>query len=135
MESVTSRLVYPSLVASAGLVVYTYQMIQVGRARQRYGVEAPKTTGPEEFDRIFRVHQNTMEQLVTFIPSLYASALFWDPRIVSGIGSLFVIGRFAYGLGYYQKAEYRSYGMLATMLSQTTLLLGAIVGAIKYLRK
>ena len=45
--------------------------IQVGSLRARHGVKAPATAGHEEFERMFRVHQNTLEQLVVFLPALW----------------------------------------------------------------
>ena len=42
----------------------------VGKAREKYGVKAPATTGNEMFERYFRVQMNTLEQLIVFIPSI-----------------------------------------------------------------
>ena len=36
----------------------------VGQMRGKHGVKAPATSGNAEFERMFRVQQNTMEQLV-----------------------------------------------------------------------
>ena len=44
--------------------------VLVGRARGTYHVPAPATTGDPTFERYFRVHQNSMEALIVFIPSL-----------------------------------------------------------------
>jgi glutathione S-transferase len=42
----------------------------VGRARVKSGIEAPAVTGDPTFERYYRVHYNTMEQLVVFIPAI-----------------------------------------------------------------
>lgn len=44
----------------------------------------PATTGvSEDFDRIFRVQANTLEQVVMFLPALWVFALFVSPQIAS----------------------------------------------------
>jgi hypothetical protein len=53
------------------LVEYIVLVGLVGRARAKYGVKAPAISGPEAFDRIFRVQQNTLEGLVVFLPGLW----------------------------------------------------------------
>ncbi len=57
-----------TLLALAEFIVFG---MQVGSARGKYGIEAPATTGDEMFERQFRVHYNTLEQLIIFLPSLW----------------------------------------------------------------
>ena len=38
-----------------------YFGIEVGRARQRLGIEAPAVSGDDECDLYFRAHQNSLE--------------------------------------------------------------------------
>ena len=47
---------------------------RVGISRGKLGVEAPACTGNEQFERMFRVQQNTLEQLIVFVPATYAVA-------------------------------------------------------------
>lgn len=49
------------------------RVVVAGRAHGTYHVEAPATTGAPTFERYFRVHQNSMEALVVFIPALMLS--------------------------------------------------------------
>ena len=42
---------------------------EVGKARGKYKIKAPAVSGDEMFDRHYRIHQNTIEQIVIFIPS------------------------------------------------------------------
>ena len=66
---------YVTAIVMLALVQYFYFIIEVGRARGRFGVAAPATSGNEEFERYFRVQQNTLEQLIMFIPAIYATAV------------------------------------------------------------
>ncbi|CAA9892398.1 MAPEG family protein [Candidatus Methylobacter favarea] len=53
--------------------------ILVGRARRQHRVKAPATSGHELFERAFRVHMNTLEQLVGFLPALHRYLYLADP--------------------------------------------------------
>jgi glutathione S-transferase len=61
---------FPSLVTALALVVYLVLTLNVGRARVKYKVKPPIMTGEPELERVLRVQQNTLEQLVLFLPAL-----------------------------------------------------------------
>ena len=48
--------------------------IEVGNMRAKHQCKAPAITGAPEFERMFRVQQNTMEQLLMFLPALWLFA-------------------------------------------------------------
>jgi len=105
----------------------------VGRARARYGVKAPATTGHEVFERYFRVQQNTLETLVAFIPGISLFALFVDPNWAAWIGLVYVVGRVVYFRGYVADPAKRGPGFGLSLLSIATLLVGGLVGALRNL--
>ena len=49
-----------TLVMLLALLQFFGFMIAVGRARARYGVKAPATSGNEDFERVYRVQMNTL---------------------------------------------------------------------------
>ena len=51
------------------LLQYTWFGVEVGSMRGKYEVKAPAISGAPEFERMYRVHSNTMEQLVLFLPA------------------------------------------------------------------
>ena len=72
-----------SLAVVLALLEYAILGLLVGQARGKYKAPAPATTGDPIFERYFRVHQNTMEQLVVFVPAMFifaAYAMGWSPR-------------------------------------------------------
>ena len=105
----------------------------VGRARARYGVKAPATTGHEVFERYFRVQQNTLETLVAFIPGISLFALFVDPNWAAWVGLVYVVGRVVYFRGYVADPAKRGPGFGLSLLSIATLLVGGLVGALRNL--
>ncbi len=50
--------------------MYFVVTINVGRARAKYKIMPPQMTGYQNFERVVRVQQNTLEQLILFLPSL-----------------------------------------------------------------
>ena len=114
----------------AALAVYVWASIAVGQARGKFGVKAPATTGHPEFERAFRAHQNTMEQLVLFLPLVWIVAtLFGD--LWGGLYALaWVVGRIAYVIGYIKDAEKRNVGFLISSLASLAALVGAVVAVV-----
>jgi len=102
----------------------------VGRARSRYHVEAPATTGDPSFERYFRVHQNSVESLVIFIPALWLFAMYVSSAIAVALGLIFIAGRIIYAAGYISAAEKREPGALISGVIIAILLIGAVFGPI-----
>ena len=121
---------YVTIIAMLAIVQYSYFSFKVGQARGKFDVEAPATSGHETFDRVFRVHQNTLEQLICFIPGIYAFAFFVSPLWATGIGVIFLIARTIYARSYIADPASRSVGAMLTFASAQVLVLGAIVGAL-----
>ena len=128
--SYVTGMAYVTIIAMLAIVQYSIFSFQVGQARGKFGVEAPAISGHEIFDRVFRVHQNTLEQLISFIPGIYAFAFFVSPLWATGIGVVFLIGRVIYARAYVADPASRSVGVLITFISAQVLVLGAIVGAL-----
>jgi uncharacterized MAPEG superfamily protein len=112
------------------LIQYVVQSVRVGMARGKYGVEAPATTGHPVFERHFRVHQNTLEQLVVFLPSLWLFSTLSSPRIAALLGLVFLVARFLYERGYVEDPKKRSTGAGLTAAVNGVLLVGALIGAL-----
>jgi glutathione S-transferase len=119
-----------AIVAALALIEYSVFGLQTGQARGRYGVKAPATSGHELFERHYRVQQNTVEQLVVFLPSLYLFAAYVSAPIAAGLGLVFVVGRALYARGYVADPEKRGVGFLTGLAASNVLLLGGLLGAL-----
>jgi uncharacterized membrane protein YecN with MAPEG domain len=102
--------------------------------RHRFDVKAPSVSGPPEFERAQRVQQNTLEQIVLFMPALWLFVL-----LVSGfwggvVGLVWVAGRIFYAVSYQRDPETRGPGFIVALAASAILLLGALAGAIVNLR-
>lgn len=121
---------YATIIAMLALIEYLYFGVQVGGARGRTGVAAPAVTGDPAFERVYRAHQNTLEQLIIFLPALYASAYYLNDLFAVAAGVAFLIGRALYFRTYSTDAEKRGPGMLITAAANVALLAGGLIGAL-----
>ncbi len=122
-----------ALVILLALVEYMVFGFLVGGARARYKISAPATTGHPDFERTFRVHYNTLEMLVVFIPAIWLFGMYLNPRWGAIIGAVFLVGRAIYAVGYIRAPEKREIGALLSFLSLAVLLCGALFGVIRVL--
>lgn len=121
---------WPSLITISALALYLILTINVSRARAKYKVAAPQISGDPAFERVFRVQQNTLEQLVLFLPALWLFSQFVSPIWGAGVGVIWLVGRILYAWSYYQAAEKRTIGFGIGSLSTLVLIVGALVGII-----
>jgi glutathione S-transferase len=58
--------------------------INVGKARAKYEVKAPATSGHEMFDRAHRIQMNTLEIAMLPFPSIWVNTGFMESSTLSG---------------------------------------------------
>jgi len=102
----------------------------VGKQRAKHGVKAPAITGEAEFERAFRIHQNSVEQMVIFIPAVWLFGYYVHALIGAGLGLVFVISRFIYRKSYLNDPTSRTAGFGIGALTMMILLFGGLIGAI-----
>jgi glutathione S-transferase len=105
----------------------------VGKARARYGVRAPATTGNEHFERYYRVQVNTIETLILFVPALWIAARYWSPQWLAAIGAVYLFGRVLYWRGYVRDPKQRGLGYGLSALPVLVLIVAGLAGAIRAL--
>lgn len=114
----------------AALAMYFWVGYNAGKARVTFKIPAPASDGPVEFLSIQRVHANTLEQIVLFLPALWMCASFLSDRWAALGGAVWVLGRVIYALGYYKDPAKRGLGFGLSMFASAALMLGTIAGLI-----
>lgn len=122
---------YVAIVTVLALLEFMWFGWLVGRARAKYGIAAPAITGNEFFERQFRVHMNTLEQLVIFLPALWIFAYYMSPLAAAGLGVVFIVGRAIYAVAYVRDPKSRSLGFGLTSAPMMFLMGGVLWGAIR----
>ena len=118
------------VVIALALIEYFVFGLLVGRARGRFNVPAPAIAGHPTFERTLRAQQNTLEQLIIFVPSIWMFSSLVSAPIAAALGVVFVIGRALYFRGYVAEASKRGTGFLVGGVAQLVLLLGALIGGV-----
>lgn len=110
------------------LLEYVAMAALVGRAREKFGILAPTMTGHPEFERVIRVHLNTLENLIIFVPAVWIFASYVSALWAAILGLVFVVARAVYAIGYLRAAEKRSIGAAITGLVDLVLVVGGLIG-------
>jgi len=111
-----------ALITALTLLVLVFATGLVGRARGKYGIQVPATTGHPDFERVFRAHMNTLEQAVAFLPALWLATIYSNENIAAYLGYAWILGRVWYIVGYVQEAGKRSMGFLMAAICFIVLL-------------
>lgn len=120
-----------TLIVLLALLQYVFFTARVGLGRGKYKIEAPACEGDENWERLFRVQQNTMEQMIVLVPATFAFAYYMSSTWVLVPGAIYLIGRFLYSAEYVKDPKTRTPGMVLTMLANVVLVLGALFGVVK----
>ena len=124
---------YVNIVTALALLQFLVFGFKVGSARERLGIKAPAMVGNETFERLHRVHMNTLEMLAAFLPGLYLFSTYFNPLIAAGLGVLYLAGRTLYAGAYVKEPSKRGPGFGLSFLPTVVLIVGGLVGAIRAL--
>ncbi|NXN44823.1 LTC4S synthase, partial [Rhinoptilus africanus] len=83
-----------------GVMEQAYFFLQVIYARRAFGISPPKTSGPPEFERVFRAQVNSSEYFPIFLALLWQAGLFFHQGLAAALGLLYLCGRYCYFMGY-----------------------------------
>ena len=124
---------YVDIVTVLALLQFLVLGFRVGKARGLYGIKAPAVAGHETFERYFRVQQNTLEQLIVFLPGLYLFSHYYWPLVAAILGVIYLVGREIYAAAYVKDPAKREIGYGLTLLPTVVLLAGGLLGAVSRL--
>ena len=122
-----------AIVIALALIEYAICSMLVGKARGTYGIDAPAISGNPIFERYYRVHQNTMEALISFIPGMVLFAHYVSADVAAGLGALFLIGRVLYLRAYVADPKSRTLGFVLGYIPTQLLVIGGLIGAVMQL--
>ena len=121
---------FVAIVAGLVLAEYLFFAVRAGVVRGRHEIAAPSMTGHPAFERAVRVQENTLEQLIVFLPALWMFGRFVSPPGAALLGLVFLVGRALYWRGYVEDPPRRGPGFLIGLVATVLLLTGGILGAL-----
>lgn len=120
--------IYTAIVTLLAIALYFFLATRVAVARVKFGIKHPAITGNPDFERIFRVHQNTLEWLPTFLVPLWLCAIYLSDIGAAILGLVWIAGRIVYYLGYRDAVPKRLPGFFIQSTVCLLLFIGAAVG-------
>jgi uncharacterized membrane protein YecN with MAPEG domain len=126
-------MVWVDIVGLLALVQLLVFGMLVGKARGKYGIKAPATTGHPIFEAWFRVQANTVEMLIAFLPALWLAAKYWSPAYAAITGVVYLVGRTLFAQGYVKEPNRRGPGFSLSFMAVVVLIIAALIGAIRAL--
>jgi glutathione S-transferase len=126
----SAMMVWTELVILVALALYLGTMVYCARQRARHRIMAPATTGHPTYERAFRIQQNTLEQLVVFVPAVWLFSMLVNPLFGAILGAIWIVGRLLYAVSYAQAPEKRGPGFIIAFIVLIVLVAGALVKAI-----
>jgi glutathione S-transferase len=117
---------FTALVTCLTIAFYVFASTRVSRARRAYGVKLPATTGNPDFERVYRVHMNTLEWMPIFLPSLWLFAIYIGDVSAAALGLVWIAGRILYMIGYMKAVEKRGPGFAIQGLTCVVLWAGSL---------
>lgn len=121
----------PALVVLLAVLLQFGTLFAVGKARGKYGIKAPATSGHPAFERAYRVQMNTLEAVLLFLPTLWVAVHYGFGGWAGVAGLVWIVGRVWYALAYLQDAARRGGGFVLAMLGWGAVLVMALVGLIR----
>lgn len=119
---------YPIIIILLASIQYLLFGLRTGVARGKFGIDAPRVSGNETWERYNRVHLNTLEQLIVFIPALLAFSYYLSPKWAIIPGVAFLIARQTYSYLYIKNPKGR--GFPPTFFINGILLVGSLIGVV-----
>ncbi len=121
----------PALLTLATSLLLFACAAYVGRCRVKFRIQAPATSGHEQFEIAYRIQMNTLENVVLFLPVLWIFALSLSAWWATLFGCSWLAGRIWYALAYAYDPRKRGPGFLLAMLSFAALGLGSAWGLLR----
>ena len=121
---------YTAIVTLLATAFYFYLATRVAVARGKFGIKHPATTGNPDFERVFRVHVNTLEWMPTFLVPLWLCAIYLSDIAAAALGLVWIVGRIIYFVGYSRAVEQRLPGFFIQGAVCLLLFVGAAVGIV-----
>lgn len=95
------------LVTLLTILFLNYMVTQVVLARDKYSIDAPRSSGNKHFERIYRSQVNSFEGAFTFIPLMWIVGITLNGYFASILGLIWLIFRFSYYKSYKVSSDLR----------------------------
>ncbi len=121
---------YTAIVTLLAIAFYFFLGTRVAVARGKFGIKHPAMTGNPDFERVVRVHLNTLEWLPIFLVPMWLAAAYLNDVAAAALGVVWIGGRAWYHVGYSRAVERRVPGFAVQAIACILLFIGAVAGVV-----
>lgn len=121
---------YTAIVTLLAIAFYFFLATRVAWAHGKFDVQLPAMTGSPDFERVCRVHVNTLEWMPTFLVPIWLCALYLSDIVAAALGLVWILGRVLYFAGYSKAVEKRLPGFFIQSTACLLLFVGAAAGIV-----
>ena len=121
---------YTAIVTLLAVLLYFFIATRVAAAHRKFNVKLPAMIGNPDFERVYRVHMNTLEWAPIFLPLLWLCAIYFSDIAAAVVGLIWIGGRILYYRGYTEAVEKRVPGFFIQSSACGLLLLGVVAGIV-----
>ena len=122
---------FTSIPVLFAVLLYFVLAFKVGRARKKYGIQAPAVSGHEMFERAYRVQMNMLEQMIMFLPCLGIFSWYASEIWAFFLGLFWVFTRVMYSRSYVRNPNKRHLWFLLGILVLAVLWIGSLFAVIR----
>ncbi|XP_011370273.1 leukotriene C4 synthase [Pteropus vampyrus] len=119
-----------AIVTLLGVLLQAYFSLQVISARRAFRVSPPLTTGPPEFERVYRAQVNCSEYFPLFLAMLWVAGIFFQEGVAALCGLVYLFERLRYFKGYSRSAQERLAPLYASARALWLLVAMAALGLV-----
>ena len=123
---------YTAIVTLLAVALYFFLATRVAVAHIKFTVKLPAMIGNPDFERVVRVHVNTLEWMPTFMLPLWLCAIYLSDIAAASLGVVWIAGRVLYFIGYTRAVEKRLPGFFVQSTACILLFIGAVVGIVMH---
>lgn len=97
-----------ALLQTFGLDVY------ISLSKFRHGVQDPEIVNNETFKKIYKIYNNTVSDLILFLPLLWIFSSLESDQMAGILGLIWLFGRFHYDFSFFKNPSTRTISMATT---------------------
>ncbi|XP_017522438.2 leukotriene C4 synthase isoform X2 [Manis javanica] len=115
-----------------GVLLQAYFSLRVISARRAFRVAPPLTTGPPEFERVYRAQVNCSEYFPLFLATLWVAGIFFHEGAAALCGLVYLFARLRYFQGYSLSVQQRLAPLYASARALWLLVVLAALGLLAH---
>lgn len=88
--------------------------VYISFSKFKHGVQDPEIVNNENFKKIYKIYNNTVSDLILFLPLIWIFASLESDRMAGVLGLIWLFGRFHYDISFFKNPATRTISMATT---------------------